>query len=233
MASTTRNDPSSPRRVFIIGADGGVGRRLTAILTADGGTVTGLHHSADSASAVRDAGGKPVRVDIATATAADLSGPMSGHDAIVFCAGAGRGGPELMDAIDGRGPGKAAAAAAQAGVDRFVLVSVFMDAWRGDQSPGEGFEHYMAAKRVADVDLAATDLDWLIVRPGTLSDDPGTGTVTAGAAVAYQEIPRDDLAAFLAAALFSPTLTRTVVEVTGGGISIEAALAALEPRPRT
>ena len=50
-------------------------------------------------------------------------------------------------------------------MSRFVLVSVFMDAWRGDESPGEDFEHYMGAKRHADVDLAATGLDWLIVRP--------------------------------------------------------------------
>ena len=36
------------------------------------------------------------------------------------------------------------------------------------------------------------DLDFLIVRPGGLHDDPGTGRVNAGVSIAYGTIPRDD-----------------------------------------
>nr|WP_245233940.1 NAD(P)H-binding protein [Mycobacterium sp. PS03-16] len=160
------------------------------------------------------AGAKPVRGDIVNDGPTDFVDRIAGHDAVGFCAGAGGGGDQV-EAIDGQGPGKLAQAAARAGLNRFVLVSVFMDAWRGDQSPGAGFEQYMAAKRTADVDLA-TNLNFLIVRPGTLTQDDGTGLVNAGISVAYDEIPRDDVAAFIAASLFTPHLNRTAMEITRG-----------------
>lgn len=217
-----------PRKVFVIGATGGVGTRVIAKLAADGHIVTGLHHSPDDADQVRAAGAHPVQGDIAADSADDFADRIAGHDAVIFCAGAGGGAQ--VDTIDGAGPGKTAQAAAKAGANRFVLVSVFMDAWRGDASPGKDFEHYVAAKRRADVDLAATDLDWLIVRPGTLSDDAGTGQITAGVAVAYDEIPRDDVAAFLAAVTTSD-LNRIAVEITGGNTPIEQAVSSLRSRP--
>lgn len=106
-----------------------------------------------------------------------------------------------------------------------------MDAGRGNASLGAGFERYMKAKRAADVALAATDLDWLIVRPGTLLDDPGSGRVNAGAAIGYGSVPRDDVAAFLAATVFTPFLNRVAVEVTAGDHPLAAAVARLRPRP--
>ena len=227
MTSSTASGPE-PRKVFLIGATGGVGKLVIAKLTADGHTVTGLHRSPDGADAVRDLGAQPVQGDVAAESVDDLADRVAGHDAVIFCAGAGGG--DQVDAIDGAGPGKAAHAATKAGVNRFVLVSVFMDAWRGSESPGEDFERYMAAKRHADVDVAATDLDWLIVRPGTLTDDDGTGTITAGTAVAYNAIPRDDVAGFLAAAVFTPGLNRVAVEITGGDTPVEKAISALQPR---
>ena len=226
---TPVNTPSQARKVFLIGATGGVGKRVIARLTAAGHTVTGLHRSNDDAGTVRDAGAQPVQGDIAADSVDNFAERIAGHDAVIFCAGAGGG--DQVDAIDGAGPGKAARAATKAAVNRFVLVSVFMDAWRGDESPGDGFERYVAAKRHADVDLAATDLDWLIVRPGTLTDDDGTGKITAGIAVAYNTITRDDVAAFLTAAVFTPALNRIAVEITGGDTSLEQAVSGLEPRP--
>jgi len=171
MTPTSPRTTASPHNVFLIGASGGVGRRLAAALTTAGHRVTGVHHSPGAADTVRHSGAQPLQADIAADAADKFATHMAGHDTVIFCAG---GGGAQVEAIDGRGPGKAAKAAAHAGISRFVLVSVFMDAWRGDQSPGADFERYMRAKRVADVDLAATDLDWLIIRPGTLTDDAGT-----------------------------------------------------------
>lgn len=218
----------APRKVFLVGATGGVGKLLIGKLRADGHTVTGLHRKPDDADALRAAGAEPVRGDIAAASVDDFAEWVAGHDAVVFTAGAG-GGPHV-DAIDGAGPGKVARAAVQAGVDRFLLVSVFMDAWRGDATPGEDFEHYMAAKRHADVELAATDLNYLIVRPGTLSDADGTGSVHAGIAVPYDDIPRADVAGFIAAAVFAPDLSRLAVEITRGDRPISQAVRDLRPR---
>ncbi|MEH0529825.1 NAD(P)H-binding protein [Streptomyces stelliscabiei] len=120
---------------------------------------------------MRAAGGTPVVGDLIADSVDDLAGRMRGHDAVVFSAGAHGTGQDKTTLIDGRGLQKAADAAALAGVARFVLVSVFPDALR-DGTRSEGFEHYIKVKKTADVYLTRSDLDWLIVRPGTLLDTP-------------------------------------------------------------
>ena len=216
------------RSVFVIGATGGVGRLALPALRAAGHRVSGLHRSEDQAGVLTEAGARPVRGDLVNDSTEELAGKLAGHDAVVFSAGAGGSG-SVKD-IDEGGAVKAVDAALQAGVPRFVLVSVFMDAWRGAQSPGEAFEQYMAAKRSADVHLSASDLDFLIVRPGTLTDDAGTGLVTAGVAIEYGAIPRADVAAFVAEALSVPDLSRQAFEITTGRTPVQEAVAALRRR---
>jgi uncharacterized protein YbjT (DUF2867 family) len=213
-------------KVFQIGAAGGVGRRLTQLLTARGDFVTGMHRGPAQGETVRAAGGTPVVGDLIADSVEDLAGKMRGHDAVVFSAGAHGTGQDKTTLIDGRGLQKAADAAALAGAARFVLVSVFPDALR-DGTRSEGFEHYIKVKKTADVYLTRTDLDWLIVRPGTLLDTPGTGRVTAGPAVEYGDVHRDDVAAFLDAALHAPALSRVIVELTSGDTPVADAVTRL------
>lgn len=213
-------------KVFEIGAAGGVGRRLAQLLSARGDQVTGMHRNPEQADAVRESGATPVIGDLIDDGVEALAAKLAGHDAVVFSAGAHGTGPDMTTAIDGVGVEKAAAAAAQAGVSRFVLVSVFPDAGRG-REPTEGFEHYMRVKKSADVHLTHTALDWLNVRPGTLLDDPGSGTVTAGVAIEYGTIARDDVAAFIDVALHEPALDRVIVELTGGPTPVADAVAEL------
>ena len=74
-----------------------------------------------------------------------------GRDVVVFSAGAGgKGGPEMTNAIDGRGAELAVAAAQKAGIERFLLVSAFPEASRG-KKVSDTFENYMAVKKRADV----------------------------------------------------------------------------------
>lgn len=202
-------------KVFIIGAAGGIGRRLAARLTARGDEVTGMHRAGGQSEVIRSAGATPIAGDLIADSVADLASKMSGHDVVVFSAGAHGTGMEKTTAIDGVGLEKSVAAAHEAGVRRLVLVSAFPEAGRGRTS-SEGFEHYMKVKKAADVHLAASDLDWLIVRPGTLLDEDGTGCVTAGPAISYGNIARDDVAAFLEAAVHEPGLSRVIVELTSG-----------------
>ncbi|MGI5194128.1 NAD(P)H-binding protein [Streptomyces sp. CA-288835] len=213
-------------KVFQVGAAGGVGRRLTQLLTTRGDAVTGMHRGPAQGETVREAGGIPVIGDLIADSVDDLARKMRGHDAVVFSACAHGTGMDKTTLIDGKGLQKAADAAALAGVPRFVLVSVFPDALRGGEA-GEGFEHYAKVKKSADVYLTRTDLDWLIVRPGTLLDTPGTGRVTAGPAVPYGDVHRDDVAAFIDAALHEPRLSRVIVELTSGDTPIADAVARL------
>lgn len=120
-------------------------------------------------------------------------------------------------------------AATTAGVHRFVLVSVFPDALR-DGNASEGFENYIRIKKAADAYLADSALDWLIVRPGTLLDDPGTGRIRANAALPYGDVPRDDVASLIAALIDEPRVTRQIIELTSGDTPIEDALDQLARR---
>lgn len=213
-------------KVFQIGAAGGVGRRLAEVLTARGDEVTGMHRGPAQADTVRATGAAAVTGDLVEDSVETLAERLAGHDAVVFSAGAHGTGMDKTTLIDGEGLQKAANAAQRAGVRRFVLVSVFPDALR-DGARSEGFEHYIKVKKTADVYLTRTGLNWLIVRPGTLLDTPGTGHVTAGPAIEYGDVHRDDVAAFIDAALHEPALNRAIVELTSGETPVADAVAAL------
>jgi len=212
--------------VLVIGGAGGVGRRLTSLLTAAGDQVSGLHRHPEQSEAVEEAGGTSVVFDLVAGSTEELAALLEGHDAVVFSAGAHGTGREQTTLIDGQGLEKAVDASLQAGVRRFVLVSVFPEAGRSRET-NDGFEHYMRIKKAADVYLTATDLDWVVVRPGTLTDSPGAGTVHAGWAIPYGDVHRDDVAAFLAAALHEPRLHHVIVELTDGETPVDTAVADL------
>lgn len=213
-------------KVFQIGAAGGVGSRLARLLAEHGDTSTGMHRRPEQAERIRESGAEPLQGDLILDTVDELAKKIHGHDAVVFSAGAHGTGQDQTTLIDGVGLEKAAAAAAAAGVSRFVLVSAFPDAARGG-GLGEGFEHYMRVKKSADVHLARTALDWIIIRPGTLTDEPGDGRVAAGPALEYAAVRRDNVAAFIHAALHTPALNRTIVELTDGPVPAAGAAAAL------
>ena len=85
----------------------------------------------------------------------------------------------------------------------------------------------MRTKKTADVYLACSGLDWVIVRPGLLTDRPGDGLVSAGMAVEYGEVSRDHVAMFIEAALHEPKLNHIIVELTDGPEPLEQAVAHL------
>jgi uncharacterized protein YbjT (DUF2867 family) len=214
-------------RTVIAGGHGKVGLRLGALLDQRGDHPVGLVRAAEQGADLEAAGVEPLVLDLVAATPQQLAEALQGADAVVFSAGAGgRGGPEATNAVDGEAAVRLVDAASAAGVRRFVLVSVFMDAGRGAQV-SDTFENYMRVKRASDVHLAASGLDWTILRPGTLTDDPGTGTVNLGPALAYGDVPRDDVAAVLAELLHAPGTVHRVLELTEGGTPVADAVSAV------
>lgn len=211
-------------RAVIAGGHGQVGLRLGALLAGRGDQPVGLVRAAEQAADLEAAGVEPLVLDLVAATPEQLVRALQGADAVVFSAGAGgRGGAEATNAIDGEGAVKLVDAAATAGVRRFVMVSVFMDAGRGRDLP-DTFENYVRVKRDADVHLAASDLDWTILRPGTLTDDPGTGQVRLGPAIAQGAVRSDDVAAVLAELLHAPGTVHQVLELTEGDTPVADAV---------
>src|SRR4029079_7880342 len=92
-------------------------------------------------------------------------------------AGAGPGsGPERKRTVDLGAAVKLLDAARATGVPRYLMVSSI---GAGDPASGaEAMRPYLEAKAAADAAVSASDRDWTIVRPGGLTDDPGTGLVS-------------------------------------------------------
>ena len=116
-------------------------------------------------------------------------------------------------------------AAEQAGVRRYVMVSS-MGTDKADPDSDDVFQVYLRAKQAADDDLRARDLDWTVVRPGRLTDDPAAGRVQVGT-LARGEIARADVAAVLAEVLSTDATIGTTFDLLAGHQTIEAALAGL------
>ena len=212
--------------IFIIGATGGVGRRLGRLLVRAGHSVAGLHRKRDQAAGLTDDGISPAQGDIIEMTPKQLAEAAQGADVIVFTAGAAGSGLDRTTVIDGDGPAKAIEAARLLGIARLYLVSAFPEAGR-QRERSAGFEHYMAEKKRADAVVAASELDWVILRPGTLTDAEGEDTVTMGPAITYGSIARETVARALCALIKQPSVRREIIELTDGPTPIDEAVAAL------
>ena len=214
-------------RIFIIGATGGVGSRLGPMLVDAGHDVAGLHRKPEQAGKLENAGITPRLGDIMTMAAEDLAEFTRDCDVVVFSAGAAGSGLERTTAIDGEGVIKTIHAARANGIARVYLVSAFMDAGRA-QPRKDGFEHYMKVKRQADNALAASELDWVILRPGTLVSEDGNGLVNAGLAIRYGCVARGSVAKMLAALIDTPAIRREIIELTDGDIPVPDAVMLLQ-----
>ena len=214
-------------KIFIIGATGGVGSRLGPMLVDAGHDVAGLHRKPEQAGKLENAGITPRLGDIMTMAAEDLAELTRDCDVVVFSAGAAGSGLERTTAIDGEGVIKTIHAARANGIARVYLVSAFMDAGRA-QPRKDGFEHYMKVKRQADNALAASELDWVILRPGTLVSEDGNGLVNAGLAIRYGCVARGSVAKMLAALIDTPAIRREIIEHTDDDIPVRDAVMLLQ-----
>ena len=142
-------------------------------------------------------------------------------------AGAGPGsGPARKRTVDYGGAVKLIDACKSAGVRRYLMVSAM--GVRDPAARGPEMRPYYEAKLEADQALAASGLDYTIVRPGRLTDDPGTGLIEAAEQLdRIGGIPRDDVAATLAACLGADNTIGKSFDLLGGQRPIAEALAAL------
>jgi uncharacterized protein YbjT (DUF2867 family) len=212
-------------KVMIIGITGGVGSLLAHALQGRGDAVHGLVRTHDQHAGLAATGMTATVGDLASMAVAELAAAAAGADALVFSAGSNGGSREVTDAVDGDGVAKAVEAARLAGVDRFVLVSVFPESWR-ERDLGDEVEHYFAVKKEADVALTRSGLDWLVVRPSLLLDGPGAGTVSLGPAALHRRIARADVAETLAELLHEPRVGRQILELDTGSTPIADAVRA-------
>ena len=212
-------------RVAIAGGHGKIALRLTRLLADRGDTVVGLVRNPDHVADVHAAGGTATVLDLERAAVDEVADAIAGADAVVFAAGAGPGsGAARKETVDRAAAVLFADAAESAGVRRYLQVSAIGLDRADDQGMDEVFAAYLRAKAAADEYLATRDLAWTILRPGRLTDDPGTGQVTLGASVTRGAVTRDDVATVLVGLLDRPAISHVVLELVGGDMPIERAL---------
>ncbi len=198
-------------------------------MLAEGGhEVRGLVRKEEQLPEVEADGAEAVLCDLESETVEGGVGEaVEACDAIVFAAGAGPGsGAARKETMDFGGAAKLVEAAEDRGVRRYLMLSSM---GAGDPEAGsEAMRPYLRAKARADERLRESGLDYTIVRPGSLTDEEGTGRVEAAEHLGRRgEIPREDVARTLAAALESPNTSGKTFEVLSGETPVEEALARL------
>ncbi|RUP04202.1 MAG: SDR family oxidoreductase [Mycobacterium sp.] len=209
--------------IIVIGGHGKVALHLARILTGRGDQVSSVFRNPDHADEVAATGATPITADIEHLDTDALADLLSGHDAVVFTAGAGGGDPARTYAVDRDAAIRVIDAAGRAGVRRFVMVSYFGAGPGHGVSPENSFFPYAEAKAAADTHLRASDLDWTVLGPGRLTLDPGTGHIAVGKAKG--EVSREDVAAVVAAALADDATIRHTIDFNNGDVPIAVAVA--------
>ncbi len=215
-------------KVFIIGISGAVGGLLAERLLERGSQVSGLVRTEDQQRRLEVSGVSTHVGDLAAMDAAALAPLLHGMDVLVFAAGSNGGTKEQTDAIDSAAVDSSLAAADRAGVRRFALVSVFPEAWR-ERDLSDDEEYYFAVKKLVDIRVSQSGLDWLILRPSLLQDRPGQGTVFLGPAAMHEDISREDVADVLTELLLQPRVHRRILELTSGPTPITDAVRSIIP----
>lgn len=210
-------------QVAVAGGHGKVALRLTRLLSARNERVLGLIRNLGHADDVRAHGGQPMICDLEHSSVRQIAAAVSGSNAVVFAAGAGPGsGAQRKLTLDRDGAIKLLEAAQLARVPRYLMISAV-----GAERPPDNddvFSVYLRAKAEADAAVQASDRDWTILRPGLLTNDPGTGRVRVESGPFGGQIPRDDVAAMLDTLLLEPRSLGEIMYVNQGSSDIDQAL---------
>jgi nucleoside-diphosphate-sugar epimerase len=226
-------------RIFLTGATGFLGRGLLERLLSRGtGEVRCLVR--DPARLTAAAAVLPVRGSLegdAPGSDAALRDALHGCDVVVHLAGrTGRAPAAEHDRVNARGTARLLAAAAEAGVPRFVHVSTIAVTY-----PEKANYPYARSKEEAERLVRASGLDWAILRP-TIVCGPGSPLAPlltkladapvlplfGGGRARIQPVHVDDVAEALAALAMEATLGGRTVDFGGRDVvTFDAFLTAL------
>ncbi|KRA38162.1 MULTISPECIES: SDR family oxidoreductase [unclassified Nocardioides] len=212
-------------RIAIVGGNGQISRLLHPVLVAGGHQPVALVRNEGHRAGLEALGAEVRLLDIENQDVDDFAAAFEGCDAVVFSAGGGPDGNiERKRTVDLEGALKSMTAAEQRDIRRFVQVSAINVDEPVAPDAGEVWAAYVAAKRDADVALRASNLDWTILRPGLLTDEPPTGLVALGPDVPRGAVTRADVAAVLGAVIDRDDTIGQQWNLVGGDLSISAAI---------
>jgi uncharacterized protein YbjT (DUF2867 family) len=208
-------------KVLVIGSNGMTGKRVVDLLRA------GPH---DPVAMIRNPDQRPVFDELCVPTVlADLEYPIDhavrGCHAVIFAAGSGsKTGKDKTVLIDHIGAIRSVVTAQVQSAKRYIMLS----ALNADVNSTSAIAHYHKAKGHADNFLRESDLDWTVVCPGGLTNDPGTNRVAVSPeCFGAGNTSRDNLAATLVACLDEPHTIQKSFSLLEGDTPIPEALKSL------
>lgn len=210
-------------KVLIVGANGQIGKQLVKLINEeDKHTARAMVRKEEQVSQFEEMGVETALASL-EGSVDELAEAAKGCDAIVFTAGSGGNtGYDKTLLIDLDGAAKTIEAAEKAGVDRFIMVSAIQANHRDKWS--EAIKPYYAAKHSADRMLENSSLNYTIVRPGGLTNDPGTDKIKAAENLERGFIPREDVAKTLYAVLDKENTYKRAFDLVSGDEDPEMAV---------
>ena len=208
-------------RVLVIGANGNTATRLVRRLAA------GRH---DPVAMIRNPDQRPKFDEMGVPTVlADLEHPIDhavrGCDAVIFAAGSGgHTGKDKTVLVDHLGAIRSMVTAQVHGARRYIMLSSI----GADVNSTSRIAHYHKAKAHADNFLRESGLDYTVVCPGGLRDDPGTSSVSVSLELDGRGTTlRENLAEALALCLDLDSTIGKTFSLLDGDTPIESALRSL------
>jgi len=231
-------------KVVIIGGHGKIALRLARLLSQKSFAVTSVIRDSSQSSDIKAQSATPHVLSLEDAPISALTSLFTHVKIVYFSAGAGgKGGPERTKAVDYEGALKVfdAVERVEGEKPRVILVSAI------DTRDPDKLEHYPSHytdedkerskkghaaigtyykwKYEADRNLVArTGFKWTILRPGSLTDDAGTGKVEIGRTHLINSVTRDDVATTLALLAGRPDAHGLALDLVGGERPIAEAL---------
>lgn len=209
--------------VLVVGANGQIGQKIVQqIQESDEHSVVAMVRKNEQKERLEKEGVEAILANLEDSVD-NLANALSGIDSIIFTAGSGGStGADKTLLIDLDGAIKMMEAAEQAGVERFLLISAIGADNRETWS--EEIKSYYVAKYYADKALERSSLNYTIIRPGALVNEPGTGKVWAGTDFEYGKIPREDVARVVVASLVAEPTYRKAFNLLSGDTGIKEAV---------
>ncbi len=215
-------------RIVIIGGHGKVALLAARKLARAGHDVTSVFRNPGHAAEVAATGAMPRAGDVESMDVDALEEMLRGHDIVIWSAGAGGGNPQRTSAVDRDAAIRSIDASQAAGAGRYIMVSYLGAGLDHGIAPDDPFFPYAEAKAAADEHLRATDLDWTILMPGMLTNEPSRRCVQFGrgaTGTTSRELVADVIEAVVAADV--DKVTHTDLPFTDGDVPITTALAGL------
>jgi uncharacterized protein YbjT (DUF2867 family) len=203
-------------RVMIAGANGTTGKKIVHLLnTSQYFEPVAMVRKEEQIAQFKNIGIEAVLADLEQ----DISGTLKNIDKVIFAAGSG--GKKVAE-VDEKGACKMIDDAISNHIKKFVMLSSM-----GADKPSEAKElkEYLEAKHNADEYLKSSKLMYAIVRPGSLTNEKGTGKINLAESLNTSGfISRDDVAQTLVRTLHDDAPKNTTFEILEGETLIGKAL---------